>query len=274
VDYRAELTLIESMATLAERSHWPEALTAACAFRRYLAQRDVFVREQHASVLAMRRALGRKRTGTFARLLQRMRQQADAFALSLNAGRQAAAAMWNRTRNHPERSSNLRMLHHDKNQLQVLGKWLAAARRNPSRAWMANPLCGEWQLSYAVWNCAPAVQQVGVQQFQQGEWITLKACHTIEFSAAAAFRRSRLVRYHSVPVTPPGNAAGRWQLRFVLRGVGQVKISRVRLTNGFVTLSPGGMTRRWLQLGSPAPARGLPNLSRRWVITVPGLECA
>jgi hypothetical protein len=269
-EYRKELTLTESMAALANRQHWPEAVAAACSFRRYLAQRDVFVREQHASVLALRRALARKQTGPFTRLLQLMRQRTGNFALCLAAGHQAAGVMWNRTRTHQERSPNLRMLRHDQDQLKALVKWLAAAQRNPSRAWMANPLCGEWQLSYAVWNFAPAVQQVIVQQFQEGEWITLKACHTIEFSAAAAVRRSRLVRHHTVPVNPSANAAGPWQLRFVLRGVGQVKIRPVSLTNGAVTLRPAGTTRRWHRLGVLAPTHGLPNLTRSWELPLPG----
>ncbi len=270
-EYRKELTLTESMAALANRQHWPEAVAAACSFRRYLAQRDVFVREQHASVLALRRALARKQTGPFTRLLQLMRQRTGNFALCLAAGHQAAGVMWNRTRTHQERSPNLRMLRHDQDQLKALVKWLAAAQRNPSRARMANPLCGEWQLSYAVWNFAPAVQQVIVQQFQGGEWITLKACHTIEFSAAAAVRRSRLVRHHTVPVNPSANAAGPWQLRFLLRGAGQVKIRPVSLTNGAVTLRPAGTTRRWHRLGVLAPTHGLPNLTRSWEFPLPGL---
>ena len=270
-DYRQELTLIEGMAAMAQRQRWPEALVAACSFHRYLAQRDVFVREQHASVLAMRRALARKRTDTFARLLQLMRRKADDFAPGLNAGRHAAGVVWARTRNHQDRSPNLRMLHHDQNQLQALRKWLATVQRNPSQARTANPLCGEWQLAYAVWNFAPAVQQVTVQQLHQGKWITLKACHTIEFSAAAAVRRSRIVRYHSVPVGRPVGAADPWQLRFELRGVGRVKIGRVSLTNGAITLALTSNGDGWHRLGQHAPTHGLPDFNRTWHLDLPGV---
>ncbi len=270
-DYRSELRLSKRVANLAKLQGWPEALTAACAFRRYLAQRDVFVREQHASVLAMRRALARKQAGRFDRLLQLMRRKTDDFAPCLSAGYRAAGVMWNRTRSRQGRSPNLRMLQHDRAQLRSLRQWLATAQRNPSQAWTANPLAGEWQLSYAVWNIAPAVQQVTVQQLHQGEWITMKACHTIEFTAAAAVRRSRVVRYHSAPVSRPAGAADPWQLRFELRGVGQVKIGRMNLSNGSITLALTSDREGWHRLGQHAPTHGLPDLKRTWQLALPGV---
>ncbi|MBK8856924.1 MAG: family 20 glycosylhydrolase [Opitutaceae bacterium] len=271
-DYRQELQWAKRTAGTAKSQGWPEALTAACAFRRYLGQRDVFVREQHASVQAMRRALAQKQSGRFGRLLRLMRRKTDDFAPCLSAGYRAAGVMWNRTRSRQGHSPNRHMLQHDRAQLRSLRQWLAAAQRNPARAWTANPLGGEWQLSYAVWNFAPAVQQVAVQQFHHGEWIILKACHTIEFSAAEAVRRSRLVRYHSVPVSAPQGATDPLQLRFVLRGVGPVKIGRVNLSNGAMTLTLSLDRAGWHRFGQDAPTHGVPDLTRTWQLALPCVD--
>jgi hypothetical protein len=62
-----------------------------------------------------------------------------------------------------------------------------------------------------------------------------------------------------MPPFPPTGAHGDSiaPLRIAVRGVGQVAISRVELTNGVERRQARGFRTRKL-LGSPAPARGVP----------------
>ena len=104
-----------------------------------------------------------------------------------------------------------------------------------------------------VHNFAPAVQQVVVeQQADDGAWRELAARFTIEFRAAAARPRTKIKREFTVPVDSRDA-----KLRIAVRGIGQVAISHVALTNGTET-------RRTIDfqlkktLGRPAAVRGFP----------------
>ena len=140
-------------------------------------------------------------------------------------------------------------------------RWLARLGRQPGLARESSPVCGAWQLRFVVHNFAPALQKVVVeQQGAEGSWELLGGRFTIEFRAAAARPQAGIRREFSVTVGSPSAA-----LRIAVRGIGQVGISRVELTDGVTTLRP----RRWPAgskkiIGRPAPRRGLPfiDLSR------------
>jgi hypothetical protein len=125
--------------------------------------------------------------------------------------------------------------------------------------WQATPVCGAWQLLFTVHNFAPALQKVVVeQQKPDGTWETIHGLHTIEFRAEAAKPRTRIRREFSVPLTV---AAGNFHLRLAVRGVGQVAISHVEITNGVDRYSP----KDWplaqkRRLGRLAPRRKFPVL--------------
>ena len=94
------------------------------------------------------------------------------------------------------------------------------------------------------------------QQNESGEWIDLRQRHTIEFRSLSAQPRSQIKRPWSVPI-----AYVELPLRIALRGVGEVAISQVKLTDGLVTRS----NRSWRiatrkRLGTTAPACGWLNL--------------
>ena len=116
--------------------------------------------------------------------------------------------------------------------------------------------------AFRVKNFAPAAQLVAVeQQRADGTWETLQACHTIEFQNRAARRRGGLTREHAAPVAWSGNDIAPPRLRFVLRGLGHVKLEAVVLTDGRRSRK---VTLARTRLGHPAPRRGFPPLD--WTI--------
>ncbi|HVU23970.1 MAG TPA: family 20 glycosylhydrolase [Opitutus sp.] len=154
--------------------------------------------------------------------------------------RRAVRTMWRRTRDPGVRGPNEKMLLEDAERLRH------AERATP------------WQLCYRVWNFAPALQIVGVEQRRSdGSWVLLQSCPTIEFQAAAAQPRGNFVREHAAPVDWNGDRAHPPRLRLVLRGVGQVKIAKIALV-GITRQYRATGVRGWLRLGKPAPRRGWP----------------
>jgi len=271
MSYRRELRQATTLARILRRTAAPRVLRAALAWRVYLARRDVFVHRARTEILALRRAQARGRQRGDARILNLL-EACAALVLHQAAARTAAATMWTATRAGTASAPNLGTLDHDRRQLLALTHWLRGVQRNPLLVPTGNPVCGPWQVFYEVWNFAPAVQQVTVQQWRNGEWVTLKACHTIEFAAAAAVRRSDCVRRHTAPCSlPPG--ATEAKLRLVLRGTGAVKVGRFELTNGpVVARLPKTGRSRWFLLGAPAPQRGLPDLARTWSLELPSIR--
>jgi hypothetical protein len=116
---------------------------------------------------------------------------------------------------------------------------------------------GAWQLRFDVLLLEPALQRVVVEcRGPGGAWTELHARTMIEFRAAAARPRTSIRREFSVPVDGPRAA-----LRIAVRGLGQVVIARVELSDGVTTLAPRGWkaaSRR--TVGRPAPRRGFPDL--------------
>jgi hypothetical protein len=207
----------------------PAPLRASLEFRHYLAVRDVFVR---------RAAQGRATAA-----------EGKKFAEALAAGTRAARTMWRFTRDRRERGANGLILAND------------AARL---RSWQRGQLVfgGRWQLCYQVHDFAPGLHLVAVEQRQpDGSWKIIQACYTIEFQTRAAQPRGPMVREHAAPLDWPGGDAPLPRLRLVVRGIGEVKVGNVALTDGNVSrpaqkLGPG----RWQRIGRTAPHAGLPPL--------------
>ncbi len=271
---------------------YPPALSASLAFRLYLARRDVFVRRAAQGVFRLRRegfrsavlqpALNRKdyllrqqgitgreiraapkrglkHRATLAKFrasVDRLQREAAAFAAALKAGRAAARIMWARSRDRRIRGPNELMLGRDAARLRAWQGWLRQAVRDPAIVGHGTPVCGAWQLQFTVHHFAPAMQKIVVEQRKAGgSWQTLHETHLIEFRAFAARPRTRIHREFSVPAAAPGHGA----LRLAARGLGQIEISHVELTNGVVSLrSTGWPAGRRTVLGCPAPRRGFP----------------
>jgi hypothetical protein len=222
------------LARMAKHARLPSALRASVEFRHYLAARDVFLRKATRSVAAAydRRLLAPGGHG---------------LPLQVQEGLRAARRMWNLTRDPKTAGPNEQIVRRDAARLRV---WM---RGEPVFG-------GAWQLCYRVWNFAPAVQLVGVEQQQaDGSWKTLQACHTIEFQTRAAQPRSSIVREHAAPVDWDGNFTAPPRVRVFLRGIGEVKIGAVELVAAGQRI-PAKELRRgsWLRLGRPAPRHGWP----------------
>ncbi len=254
------------------REKWPAVITASLAFRHYLAQRDVFVREAARAVFKWRRLLARSDPASVIYYMTLATELAGEFARALETGRTAARAMWVRTRDPQVRGQNEAMLEADAKRLAGWRSWLKQAARQPEMAWLATPVCGAWQLQFMVHNFAPAVQKVVVeQQREDGSWRELASRFTIEFRAYAARPNTRIKREFTVPVTTESWSTGdparekmRGEvaappilppLRIAVRGVGQVAISHVVLTNGVEIRWAAGFRQKKI-LGQRAPKRG------------------
>ena len=235
------------------RSKLPAPLAASVAFRCYLADRDVFVRQAARNVFLWRRLLTKGETASVIYYMTLAGKRAGEFAQELKAGRKAAQAMWRRSRDPQIRGQNEAMLDLDERRLAGWRAWLKRAAREPGIVAGATPVCGAWQLQFMVHNFAPAVQKVVVEQ-QAGDstWRDLAGRFTLEFRAAAARPRTKLKREFTVPVDS-ANA----KLRIAVRGVGQVAISHVTLTDG-VTVRQTRVYRRKKILGQRASRGGFP----------------
>jgi hypothetical protein len=233
-NYRAEERHFAKLALRAQREKLPAPLRASVEFRHYLAVRDVCVRQMSSA--------------GFQPALMKSRQDAGTtLRKAIAGGLRAARTMWTRTRDPLVVSPNEQIVRNDADRLRALRR--------------GEPVFGgPWQLCYKVWNFAPAVQLVGVeQQLPDGTWATRQACHTIEFQSRAARRRSDIVREHAAPIDWDGDLTRLPELRLFLRGVGQVKIGDVALVGADVTL-PAEAFRGWRILGRRAPTAGMPSL--------------
>ena len=84
----------------ARGSELPPPFRASVEFRRYVAERDVYVRSAAASVLALRRRLARHGPDDprLRRGIDALLQHAEQFTQSVKAGRRAARALWRLSR--------------------------------------------------------------------------------------------------------------------------------------------------------------------------------
>jgi hypothetical protein len=223
--YRREASFFAKHRAKSKAQRMPSALQASLDFRHYLAERDLFVRQQ---------ARGEARAIDFKRALQR--------------GKASARTMWNLSRDPRALSPNEKMVAADaKRYAEMRRKTLGQAG---------------WQLCYSVWNFAPAAQLVGIEQLQgDGTWEVLQSCHTIEFQSRAARPRADVVREHAAPVEWDGDLSHIAELRLFVRGAGQVKVGAIELRAGRKSArSISGGKRAWRIVGLAAPRRGWPEL--------------
>jgi hypothetical protein len=265
--YRAELALLTRLSRRA--AELPPPFRASVRFRRYLAQRDVFVREAASVVLALRRRLARAGPADprLSRGIRALAARAAEFARAVEEGRRAARDLWGPTRDRRVTGPNERIAARDGARLRALRRWIARCAANPGGVAAASPLLGRWQLTFDVILERPALQRIVVEQrAPDGSWNTVGARTAIEFRAAAARPRTSIRREFSVPVEGPRAA-----LRIAVRGLGQVSVARVELSDGVTALTPRGWkaaSRR--TLGRPAPRRGFPDLD--WTCNAGAVE--
>jgi Glycosyl hydrolase family 20, catalytic domain len=246
-------------ARLARQKGLPAPFRASIEFRRYLAERDVYVRSAAAMVFSLRRKLARNGPADpgVARGIGAMRGHAKEFASLVAAGRRAAKKLWALTRAPRANGPNERIVEKDALQLRALSRWIERAAAQPRRLATASPVCGAWQLRFDVLLAEPALQRVVAEgEDGAGGWRDLHGRMTIEFRAEAARPRADVRREFSVPVSGP-----RARLRVAVRGIGRVAVTNVELTDGVTVLRPAGWTpARRTRLGKAAPKTGFPDL--------------
>ncbi|MGA3006596.1 MAG: family 20 glycosylhydrolase [Opitutaceae bacterium] len=251
--YVREESTLRALAKFASRL--PPALGASLQFRHYLARRDLFVRAASEFVFRVRRHLAQDKAPLAASIFAQAEHAAEQFAQEIEQARAAARTMWRQSRDPRQRGPNEEMLARDRQRLRTWRAWLRQVRKDPARAKGATPVCGRWQLQFALHNFAPALQKIVVQQWlADGRWKDLHSVFTIEFNAAAARPRSRIVHEIAVPVDPPEA-----RLRVAVRGVGQVAVSGFILTDGVTARYPV-LGKKRIVLGQPAPRRGFPSI--------------
>ncbi|MFI5337554.1 MAG: family 20 glycosylhydrolase [Opitutales bacterium] len=252
-----ERRFFHRLAERARREQWPDALAASLAFRLYLAERDVFVRQAARDVFHWRRLLRKGDGALVTYYITKARKAAADFGRRLTAGLKAARVMWRCTRDPRLGGANETMLEHDAQRLAAWVDWLRQVRRDPALVHGPSPVCGTWQLQCWVHNLEPGGQRVGAEQRQpDGTWRELAGRPTLEFRAHAARPRTKLKREFNVPVEPAADGAEPI-LRLVAKGVGRVALSHVQLTDGVVirrTTAP----RELVWLGHRAPTEGFP----------------
>jgi hypothetical protein len=242
-----------------ERPALPLPFRASVEFRRYLAERDIYVRTAAAMIFSLRRKAAKRGAGDpkVARGLALMLGHADEFVATIHAGLRSARELWGLTRGKSAKGPNERVVQRDALQLKALRRWIERAAASPARVAAASPVCGAWQLTFDVVLTEPALQRVVVEQLgEDGAWVALHARTTIEFRAAAARPRARIRREFSVPVDGPGAS-----LRIAVRGIGRVGVSHAELTDGVEILRPAGWPPARLRLlGRRAARTGFPDL--------------
>lgn len=234
-----------------------DPLQTSLRWRRYLAQREHFVRQGARAVLKARRLYARDKREESAAVLSYLQTEATAFAGVLTEANQAAKKLWQLTRSAQTTGPNQCALRADKKRLTQWSRWLDRAKATPSKLMSPSPLVGAWQLCLVVHATHPNANLIVIQgQDATGDWEDLRQRHTIEFRSIAARRQSVIKRGWSVPIESPDQP-----LRIVIRGLGEVAISRVSITNGPITKR----NRAWpsavrQSLGHPAPTSGWPDL--------------
>jgi len=237
----------------------PVAFAASAKFMEYLHARDLFVREAAQGVLSLRRM--QQKSSDISGQVAEMTERANRFGGQLRTGRQAARAMWLRTRQRHLSNANAVILTNDATRLRKWLRWLKRCQRSPQSVHEPSVMLGKWQLQLVIHNFAPALQKIVIEHHQSdGSWLELGSRFTLEFSSRAAAPKARFRRELSVSVNSINNEIP--TVRIGVRGVGQVRISGVELRNGLVVRHPKNWSvneRR--TLGHAAPQDGLPDLN-------------
>jgi hypothetical protein len=245
---------------LARTRRLPAAVRASLRFRSYLAARDLFVRSAGQGVWRLRVAAAAGRLDRVRQLGSELDRAAVRFGGRLGPGRSAALDMWRRTRDPRATGPNERILDRDAIRLAAWRRWLRRCGGGGS-ARTASAVAGAWQLLFTLENFAPAMQKVLVERKDaRGTWREVDAVFTLEFRAAAARPRANRVHRISVPLEGPVSSGGPPWLRLSVRGIGQVRVGEVRVTDGVRSFAVTRGRRSRAVIGRRAPQRGYPDL--------------
>lgn len=237
-------------------------LKATLALQAGLARRDVFVREAALGVFRIRRARVARHGERVEAAVKALRAQAEGFEQALRGAERAARVIWAASRPQGRESPWREIFAQDRARLKAWRAWLRAGR-----FFEASPVCGKWQLRFTVHNFVPALQKVLVEQRgRDGRWQVLHERFAIEFRADAARPRSAVRQGFAALVEVP-----ELRLRIAVRGLGQVRVQGIVLTDGVEERRPVNLTRAARPVvGKVAPKAGFPDLD--WANNADELE--
>lgn len=278
--WRAEQQFFRQLA----RQQSPAALRESLRMRSYVADRDLFIREGSTLLANARRADARGRKRELKSLLRKVERDARALAKSLRIADKATRTIWARSRYADDPNPNEVMIRNDRERIRSLLSFLKNASHNPGWVAKSCPLLGTWHVLIRVRNVAPALQGAAVERRKaDGSWETVHGLYSLEFSADAGQRRADFRRRLSVPIEWDGRSP--LALRVAVRGLGQLELHDLQLTDGVRALRPdcitkgGGPVNRIARLvsprlpgaimGVPAPQKGFPPIdwsaNQAWV---------
>ncbi len=238
----------------ASDGRFPPVFEASFQWRVYLAARDTFVRETHLEINRGRRLIQRGLNRDFSVWLRKMKQRAVAFGAQIPVAQRAIDAMWTASRAPQTDHPNTRQLAHDQARLTAWQTWLDRLETEPDQIFAASPLGGKWQFYAIVHTLRPALQQIVIQtQHEDGEWVDRHQRYLIEFRTKAARPRTTIRHWLSLPLESVETP-----IRLACRGIGQLAISDVHLSNGLQEYRPATKTNRKSKriiLGSTEPVR-------------------
>jgi hypothetical protein len=227
-----------SLAASPSGATWPSA-TSTCARR--------------PRRLALRRRLARRGPGRPPGSRSGWRgcsRHADEFAATAKAGRRAARDLWRLTRDRrvrgPTSASSLSI----PSGSAPFGAGSRAASPIRAAVCRASPVCGAWQLRFDVCTTLRARAPEGGRRAAcrpDGAWHELDSRHARVPRPRPPVPGPRSAGSSRVPVDSPGAA-----LRIAMRGIGQVAVSRVEVTDGLQTSAATGAGRGG---SSSAPGR-------------------
>ena len=228
--YRAQHRFFDRASSL----QLPPALEASFRWRAYLAAKDHFVRAIHSQVDRARRLLHRHRLKDLRTLLEKLERETVEFTLACKSGRQAADAMWKLSRRASGQHPNANQIKIDLSLLKRWQSWLATAKIDSTRVLTPSPIGGRWQFYAIVHTIRPALQQIVVQiRDAEGNWCDQHQRYLIEFRTKAARRRVNIRHWLSFPIDSPDTP-----IRLTCRGIGELAVSDVHLSNGVVRYRP------------------------------------
>ncbi|MDD2707667.1 MAG: family 20 glycosylhydrolase [Verrucomicrobiae bacterium] len=271
--YRREARHFERLVDRAKTMKLPVPLRNSLVMRRFIARKDVFLKEGSRGIFDARRAMAQRKPDLAVTLLQKIRRAADGAMTDHARTLSVARVLWRRSRSPREKNPVGQMLKTGMGRLRELRGFLDRAMDDPRRVWEANPLAGQWQLLFWVRNFEPALQgAVVLTPDAKGGWKTLHSLWSLEFIARAGNSRANFLRRHSASVEWDGREPLR--LRLAVRGMGRLEIGGLQLTDGVRKLAPtalirhGGRVERLKRLGGirlpgammgcRAPRRGFP----------------
>jgi len=237
-------------------ARWPEKLAplaASLRYRHYLAERDWFVRcEAHCH--SLRAPAGDECESLGGRTsAKRLRN----FEKAIDVGEAAARVMWAASRKPDSHAPNLELIATDRQQLQRQLGTASASDARLSGARKNGRGTASW-LRYTVWDFAPGLHWVAVDEWVDCKWREIKKCYTIEFLGSAAKRRGTVRHTHRVPLKTPIE-----KLRFRVGGLGEVKIGVADPFHWRAADVGASGKLHWKTLGTPIPAEaGFPDLTQ------------